>query len=41
MLLKDFKGVYVVITDLSQQKHHEQLKLAHEQLNKSLEALKK
>ena len=34
------KGVYVVITDLSQQKHHEQLKTAHEQLNKSLEALK-
>ncbi len=38
--IKDFKGVYVVITDLSQQKHHEQLKIAHEQLNKSLEALK-
>ena len=38
--LKDLKGVYVVITDLSQQKHHEQLKTAHEQLNKSLEALK-
>ena len=38
--LKDLKGVYIVITDLSQQKHHEQLKTAHEQLNKSLEALK-
>ena len=38
--LKDLKGVYVVITDLSKQKHHEELKLAHEQLNKSLEALK-
>ena len=38
--IKDFKGVYVVITDLSEQKHHEQLKIAHEQLNKSLEALK-
>jgi PAS domain S-box-containing protein len=38
--LKDLKGVYVVITDLSQQKHHEELKLAHEQLNNSLEALK-
>ena len=38
--LKDLIGVYVVITDLSQQKHHEQLKTAHEQLNKSLEALK-
>ncbi len=24
--LKDLKGVYVVITDLSQQKHHEELK---------------
>ena len=38
--IKDLKGVYVVITDLSQQKHHEQLKTAHEQLNKSLKALK-
>ena len=38
--IKDLKGVYVVITDLSQQKHHEELKAAHEQLNKSLEALK-
>ncbi|MGB9200750.1 PAS domain-containing protein [Methanobacterium sp.] len=38
--IKDLKGVYVVITDLSQQKHHEELKTAHEQLNKSLEALK-
>ena len=38
--LKDLKGVYVVITDLSQQKHHEELKIAHEQLNNSLEALK-
>ncbi|MGB7969648.1 MAG: PAS domain S-box protein [Methanobacterium sp.] len=38
--IKDLKGVYVVITDLSQQKHHEELKTAHEKLNKSLEALK-
>ena len=38
--LKDLKGVYVVITDLSQQKHHEELKIAHKELNKSLEALK-
>ena len=38
--IKDLKGVYVVITDLSQQKHHEQLKIAHQRLNKSLEALK-
>ena len=38
--IKDLKGIYVVITDLSQQKHHEELKTAHEQLNKSLEALK-
>ncbi len=38
--LKDSKGVYVVITDLSQQKHQEQLKAVNEQLNNSLEALK-
>ena len=38
--IKELKGVYVVITDLSQQKHHEQLKNVNEQLNKSLEALK-
>ena len=38
--LKDLKGVYVVITDLSQQKHQEQLKAVNEQLNNSLEALK-
>ena len=38
--IKDLKGIYIVITDLSQQKHHEQLKTAHKQLNKSLEALK-
>ena len=38
--LKDLEGVYAVITDLSEQKHHEELKSAHEQLNKSLEALR-
>ncbi len=38
--IEDLKGVYVVITDLSQQKHHEELKNAHEQLNSSLEALR-
>ena len=38
--LKDLKGVYVVITDLSQQKHQEQLKTINEKLNNSLEALK-
>ncbi len=38
--LKDLKGLYVVITDLSEQKHHEELKTAHEKLNKILEALK-
>ena len=37
---KDSKGVYVVITDLSQQKHQEQLKTINKQLNNSLEALK-
>ncbi len=38
--VKDLKGVYVVITDLSQQKHHEELKIVNEQLNNSLEALR-
>ncbi|MFY9637602.1 MAG: PAS domain S-box protein, partial [Methanobacterium sp.] len=38
--VEDLKGVYVVITDLSQQKHHEELKIINEQLNNSLEALK-
>ena len=38
--VEDLKGVYVVITDLSQQKHHEELKTAHEKLNNSLEALR-
>ena len=37
--IKDLKGVYVVITDLSEQKHHEELKTAHEKLNQSLDAL--
>ena len=39
--MKDFNGVYAVITDLSTHKHHEELKSAHEQLNKSVEALRK
>ena len=38
--LTDLKGVYVVITDLSQQKHQEQLKTINKQLSNSLEALK-
>ena len=38
--LTDLKGVYVVITDLSQQKHQEQLKTVNKQLSNSLEALK-
>ncbi len=39
--LDDLKGVYIVITDLSEQKHHEKLKYAHEKLNISLEELKR
>jgi len=39
--LKDLKGVYAVITDLSEQKHHEELKKAHEKLNQSVEELKR
>ena len=37
--LKDLKGVYIVITDLSEQKHHEELKIIHNRLNKSLDAM--
>ncbi len=32
---KDLKGVYVVITDLSEHKHHEELKVAYEELKKA------
>ena len=39
--IKNLNGVYVVITDLRTYKHHEELKSAHEQLNKSLKALGK
>ena len=39
--IKNLKCVYAVITDLSTHKHHEELKYAHEQLNRSLEALSK
>ncbi|MGB9200357.1 MAG: PAS domain S-box protein [Methanobacterium sp.] len=38
--LKDLKGLYIVITDLSEQKHHEQLKIVYNQLNNSLKAAK-
>ncbi len=37
--LKDLKGVYIVITDLSEQKHHEELKIVHYRLNKTLDAM--
>ena len=37
----ELKGAYIVITDLSMQKYHEQLKSAHEQLNESLKELKR
>jgi PAS domain S-box-containing protein len=37
--LKGLKGVYTVITDLRQQKHHEELKIAQEQLNKNFKKL--
>ena len=37
--LKDLKGVYIVITDLSEQKHHEELKIVYNRLNKSLDAM--
>ena len=30
--IEDFKGIYVVITNLSEHKHHELLKIAHEEL---------
>jgi PAS domain S-box-containing protein len=39
--LTDLNGVYVVITDLSEQKHHEELKLAQEQLEKSFTEVKR
>ena len=39
--IKDLKGVYAVITDLITYKHNEELKIAQEQLNKSLKALSK
>ncbi len=38
--LEDLKGVYAVITDLSEQKYNEELKITQERLNNSLEALK-
>ena len=31
--LKDLKGIYIVLTDLSEHKHHEELKIAHKKLN--------
>ncbi len=40
--IKDFKGIYVVIANLSEHKHHELLKIAHEELkerNDKFEAL--
>lgn len=37
--LKDQKGVYIVVTDLTEQMHHEELKIAYEKLNKSLKDL--
>ena len=33
--IKDSKGIYIVITNLSEHKHHESLKIAHEQLKES------
>jgi PAS domain S-box-containing protein len=39
--IKDLKGVYAVITDLSTYKHNEELKNTQEELNKSLKALSK
>jgi PAS domain S-box-containing protein len=38
--VKDLMGVYVVITDLSEQKLHEQLKTVYNQLNNSLESMR-
>jgi len=37
--LRDQKGVYIVVTDLTEQMHHEELKIAYEKLNKSLKDL--
>lgn len=37
--LKDQKGVYIVVTDLTEQMHHAELKIAYEKLNKSLKDL--
>lgn len=37
--LKDQKGVYIVVTDLTEQMHHEELKISYEKLNKSLKDL--
>ncbi len=37
--LNGLKGVYVVVTDLSEQKLHEKLKNVHQELNETLEAL--
>ena len=37
--LKDLKGVYIVITDLSEHKHHEELKIVHDRLNITLNAM--
>jgi PAS domain S-box-containing protein len=39
--LTDLNGVYVVVTDLSEQKHHEELKMAQEQLEKSFAEVKR
>ena len=33
--IKNFKGIYIVITNLSEHKHHELLKIAHEELKES------
>ncbi len=33
--IKDSKGIYIVITNLSEHKHHEMLKIAHEELKES------
>jgi PAS domain S-box-containing protein len=39
--LKDLKGLYIVITDLSEHKHHEELKILHYQLKKTVDELKR
>ena len=38
--VKDLMGVYIVITDLSEQKLHEKLKTVYNQLNNSLESMR-